>query len=439
MKPIILFLLIIAFPFRFLAQQDVSLANLDSAFAYADKNSSVSKTGAEQLILARYQKLASVVNIINLRSPIAFNLTNNTQLPVSFIPSNLLGGPPGSFREITLGQEYVSNFNITPQIDIINPGAWSRVRSADLNVALTQETILLNKKNLFESIAACWFNILSIQEQIAITHQNTLATDTLLQIVSDKYAQGLVRRQDVNDASVSKINLEDKEKQLLLSLDEQYTSLKILCDIPLSAHVVLGSELNYNSSWNAAPSVNSQLLFKSAVLQTEIARADLRTNRLLNMPVLSLLYSNSTYQNSNDRFFDTNPNTKWLNAVYFGAKITVNLPDVNQIVLARNSKINYEIARINMDHNKLQNDGNNTQLLSDYEKGVSQLNAAKLVWQLKAENYRMARDQYTQQVLPFDKLLLAFTDMESTRLSYSSAMANLLYLQRRIDINNKLN
>jgi outer membrane protein TolC len=440
MKPYILFLLsMVALPYSSNGQKELVLTHLDSAFAYADKNSSVSKTGAEQVLLARYQKLAAVVNIINLRSPVAFNLTNNTQLPVSFIPSSLLGGPPGTFKEITLGQEYVSNFSVTPQIDIINLGAWSRVRSADLNESLTLENNLLSKKSLFEAIAASWYNILSLREQIEITNKNLFANDTLLQIVTDKYTQGLVRHQDVNDATVSKITLLDKIQQLEYSLEQQVTNLKILCDIPSATQLTVADELSYAPSISATPQVNSQLLFKSAVLQSELARADLRTNRLLNMPVVSLLYSHSTYQNSNNRFFDTAPHVDWLNSTFFGAKITLNLPDVNQIVLARNSKINYETALINREHSKLQNEGNNSQLLLDYEKAVSQLNAAKQIWQLKEENYRQAKNQYSESVLPFDKLLLAFTDMESTRLNYSSAMANLLFLNSKIDIGNRIN
>jgi OMF family outer membrane factor len=436
----IVFLLLImtALSFRAQAQKELPFTNLDSVFAYADKNSSVSRSGSEQVILARYEKLAALVNIVNIRSPLSFNLTNNTTLPVSFIPSELLGGKPGTFKQITLGQEYVGNLSYVPQIDLINAGAWSRVKSASLNQELTTEVNQLNKKTLYESIAACYYNILSLQEQIQLAGDNLAAADTLLMIVSDKYAQGLVRRQDVNDASVNKINLADRRKQLALNLEQQYNSLKILCDIPQDRIVSLSGRMNYLVSLDAAIQANSQLQFRSAVLQSEMAKADLRTSRLANLPVISLIYSHSYYQNSNTGFFDTSPNNKWLTSVYFGAKITLPLPDVNQIVQASNSKINYRIAEINLEHSKLQNDLSNAQLQIDYGKAVSQLNAAKQVFLLKEENYKMAGDQYRQSVLPFDKLLLSFSEMLVNRLNYSSALANFLFVKSKIDINNQL-
>jgi outer membrane protein TolC len=435
---VFLFLISAALSLRASAQKDLQFSNLDSLISYADKNSAVSRTGSEQVILARYQKIAALVNVVNIRSPLSFNLTNNTTLPVSYIPGELLGGKPGTFKEITLGQEYVGNLSYVPQIDLINAGAWSRIRGAGLNQELTNEMNLINKKTLFESIAACYYNILSLQEQVKISGDNLSASDTLLMIVSDKYAQGLVRHQDVNDASVNKINLADRKKQLELNLEQQWSSLKILCDIPQAINISFTGQLNYQITLNAGITVNSQLLFKSAVLQTEIAKADLRTNRLANLPVISLIYSHSYYQNSNDRFFDNSPNNKWLTSVYFGAKITLPLPDVSQVVQASNSKINYKISEINREHSKLQNESSNIQLQLDFDKAVSQFNAAKQVFRLKEENYKMAGDQYKQSVLPFDKYLLSFSDMLTSRLNYSSALANLLFTKSKIDINNQI-
>ncbi len=435
---LILVLFSFVFSFQASAQKDLQFTCLDSVFAYAGKNSSVSKTDAQQVILARFGKLASYLNILNLRNPLTFNLTDNTALPVSFIPANLLGGPPGKFKEITLGQQYLGNFTVAPQIDIINAGAWSRIRTATLNEELTTEQNSINTKTLFESIAACYYNILSFQEQLVMIQSNLTATDTLLGIVTGKFNQGLVRQQDVNDVNVNKLSLTDKEQELELSLEQQYNSLILLCDAPAGTKLVIQEKLGYEASFPSSMTANSQLLFKASVLQTELARADMRTNRLMNSPVVSLVYANSYYQNSNDRFFDYGPGEQWLNSVYFGAKVTWNLPDVNQLVAARNSKINYSIAEINLEHNKVQDEVSNAQLQLDYQKAWSAVNSAKQIYQLKDQNYSMARNQYDQQILPFDKLLLAFNEQVNNHLNYNSALANLLYVKSKIDLNNKL-
>jgi len=421
------------------AQTEVKFTKLDSLYAYADKNSSVAKTNYQQTLLAKYQKIAALANVVNLRNPITFSLTDNTTLPVSFIPLGpLTAGKQSGFEKITLGQQYVSNFNITPQIDLINPGAWAQVKTANVNEELVATTNLLNKKSLHESIAACYYNICSFKEQVEITTKNLAATDTLVQIVRNKFAQGLVRQQDVNDATVSKLTLQDKLNQLKISLEQQYNSLKILCEMPIGTKIGIEDELNYTQQFTPDMDAGSQLQAKANILQMEYAKADLRTNRLYNLPVISLLYSNSYYQNSINQFFDGNPNNPWLNSAYFGAKVTFFLPDVNHILSSRNAKINYNTALINMNHSKLQNDISNNQLHLDYEKAYSQFLANQQISKLKEENYRMAFNQYSQSILPFDKLMIAFNDMLVSRFNYSSSLANLMYTKSKIDINNTI-
>jgi outer membrane protein TolC len=420
------------------AQKELRFNNLDSLYAFADKNSSVSKTNEQQTLLAKYQKIAALANTINLRNPVALTLTNNTQLPVSFVPAQLLGGKPGEFKQLTLGQQYVSNFSISPQIDIINPGTWAQIRSANVNMELTSVTNQLNKKQLYESIAACFYNINGFQDQESITGRNVAVADTLAQIVTNKFNQGLARQQDVNDAVVNKITLEDKLTELRINLEEQYNSLKILCDLAPSQRITLEAPLDYTQQFKLEQKVTSTLQFRSALLQEESAKADLRYNRLTNLPVLSLFYSDAYYQNSNAQFFDANPNNKWLNSTYIGAKITFSIPDVNKIVACRNSHINYQIARINVEHNRLQNDLSNEQLRLDYEKAYAQYLMTKQVYTLKDENYKMAFNQFNQAILPFDKLLTAFNDALVSRFNFSNALAALNYAKTKIEINNTL-
>ena len=438
MKTITLYLVcLVGFSLFAHAQTGMHFNQLDSLYAYADKHSSVIKNNQQQTLLAKYQKIAALANVVNLRSPVSFTPTDNTTLPVSFIPLGALtNGKQSGFEKITLGQQYVNTFNAMPQIDLINPGTWAQIKTANINEEITSVNNLLNTKSLHESIAACYFNICSFKEQVEITKKNLSATDTLLLIVTNKFGQGLVRQQDVNDATINKLTLQDKLNQLQISLEQQYNSLKILCDIPMKTNLVIDDELNYNQSYTADMDAGSQLQVQANILQTEYAKADLRANRLANLPVVSLLYSRSYYQNSVKQFFDPDPNNPWLNSAYIGAKVTFNIPDVNHILSSRNAKITYNTALINLDHSKLQNDIANNQLHLDYEKAYSQFVANKQIFKLKEENYNMASNQYSQAILSFNNLLMAFNDMLISRFNYSSALANLLYTKSKIDINN---
>ena len=421
------------------AQKELKFSSLESLYAFAEQNSSVIKNNEQQVLLAKYQKIAAITNLFNFTNKVALSLNDNNQLPVSFVPAQLLGGTPGTFKELTMGQKYVSNLSFNPQIDIINPASYSKLKSANISEKLTNTTNLINKESLFESIAACYYNISSFQEQIELTNQNLLATDTLLTIVKDKYALGLVRQQDVNDATVNKLSLQDKLNQLQASLEQQYNSLKILCDIPQNDKLIIIEKLNYNQKFTTDLKVMADLHYKTSLLENQSAKADLQFNKLSNLPVLSVFYNYTYYQNSNKQFFDENINSsKWLNSGYLGLKLSFSLPDVNKIVQVYNSKINYNISLIKLEHSKTQNDLNNQQIQLDYQKAFSQYLTTQQIATLKEQNYRMAFNQYEQSILPFDKLLTAFSDMLLSRLNYSSALASLLYTKSKIDLNNNI-
>ncbi len=421
------------------AQQEFNFNTLDSLFSFAENNSSVIKTNEQQVILTKYEKIAAITNAINLRNPISASITDNNELPVNFIPAQLLGGPAGTFKEITLGQKYVSNFNLAPQIDIISPAAWVKIKSADIDQELTNTNNLINKETLFESIAACFFNIITLKEQIEFTNRNLASSDSILMVVQQKYDLGQVRQQDVNDAKTDQLTLKDKLKQLQVTLDQQNNSLKILLDVPITDKVTIGCTMNYNQIFQSDLPVTTDLHYKVFQLEAESIKEDLKFNWLSNLPVVSLFYSYSYYQNSNNRFFDLNVgNSKWLSAGFIGVKLTFSFPDLNRMVLIANSKINYNISRINRDHNKNQNELSNNQLQLDYQKAYSQYVTSQQISLLKEQNYRLSFSQYQQDILSMDKLLTSLDDMLISRQNYSSSTANLLYTKTKIELNNTI-
>jgi len=416
------------------AQTELRFSSLDSLLNYAEQNSITIKTTEQQALLAKWQKVSAQAGLVNFRMPTNLNLTNNIELPVSFMPGEAFGGAPGTFKEVTMGQQYIGNLNIAPQIDIINPAAWAKLQSASKNSELTTVNNLLAKKLLFESISATYHNIVSLQEQIELTKKSLLIADTLFINMENKYSEGIVRQQDLNDAKINKLILVDKLKQLEVSLQQQYLSLKILCDIPENITILVDETVDYNQNIAVGLEVDNQLVYKSSLLKYDIAKADLKANHLMQLPTLSFVYYDTWQQNSNNMFFDKD--AQWLNSQYIGLKLSLPFPDVNRFTQTKISKVNSTIALQNAEHTKLQNDNNNRQLVLDYEKAFSQFTTAKQIYELKAQNYHLAMNQFNMDILSSDKLLIAFNDLIVSRLNYSSALANLLYLKSKIDINN---
>jgi outer membrane protein len=434
MKKLFLF----AFLSATILKGQITFNSLDSVFAFAERTSVTVKTATQQSLLAKWTKVAAIANTINFRNPLSFSLTDNTQLPVSFIPASVFGGRPGDLRAVTLGQQYVGNFNFNPQIDIINPYNLAKVKSSSLNKELTEVNNLLNKKNLFESIAAAFYNILAFQEQIRITKQNLSAADTLVFIAKNKYSQGIIREQDVNNLIVNQLNVKDKLNQLNISLEQQFNSLKVLCDISPLTKINIVEPADYQIlSYSSELKASSALQLKSSVLQSEFMHSELRANRFSVFPTLSAVYYNAWQQNSNTGFFDSK--STWYQSQYIGLRLSVPFPpDVNKLSQNYTSKINFRIAELNAEHTKLQNDLNNQSLNLDYDKNFSSYTISKQVYELKNDNYNKSINLYKEGIISTDILLTAFTDMLVSRLNYISAKAAFEFSKSKININNTI-
>ena len=323
----------------FTVNAQISFNSLDSLLSYAEKNSTTIKTNSQQSLMAKWTKVAALANTVNFKSPITFSATDNLKLPVSFLPAEAFGGPAGTFRQVTLGQEYVSNFNFNPQIDIINPYNWAKVKSASVSKELTEVNNLLNKKTLYENIAAAYYNSVALQEQITLTEKSSAASDSIQKIAQNKFELGLIREQDINNAMVNTLNVQDKLSQLKTLHAQQINTLKILCDISSGTAITLQNQSKLELQDATQKSV-SNLNSRYSDLQNQFAKSELRANRMSMMPVLSAFYYQGWQQNSNTSFFDSK--STWIQSNYIGLRLTIPFPpDVSKLSQSYTSKINF--------------------------------------------------------------------------------------------------
>lgn len=412
-------------------QAQLTFSSPDSLFAYAERNGNTAKVLQQQSLIAKWTKVAALANTVNFKSPLSFSATDNILLPVNFIPAEAFGGPAGSFREITLGQQYVNNFNINPQIDVINPQNWARVKSAETNQQLTEVNNAIARKALRESIAAAYFNCVSLNSQIVLAAKSLVNADSLFNIVKNKYENGIAREQDLNTARINKLSTADKEQQLNLTLQQQLNTLRILCDIPASTAITIQAPA---AEIVMARAGNSTLEARQALLQSRFMRSELSANRFAMLPVLSLVYYQGWQYNSNTAFSDNT--ARWIQSRYLGLRLTVPFPpDANRLSQSYTSKANYKISQFNAAHAQLQSELQNNNLNVEQEKARQSYETSQQVAQLRQLNYDKSLNQYKAGILPAEALITAFNELLNAQLAEASQKAAFGYASTRILIN----
>ncbi len=384
----------------------------------------------EQLRLAELTEEASWVNTVNPRIPTTASWLNNTDLPVNFIPGQVFGGPEGTFREVTFGQQYISSFTAAPQLDIVNVAKWQDIRAAKSNTKVVANEGAVNRINMLEQVNMLYCGIVQLKKQQKMLERFVGLSDSLFQIVGRKYESGLVRLQDRNDAQVNVI----QQKGILRNIEHQLNYQQSLLSALAGVTVEIESTEGLEELEIVNPAQNLTAL-NLATHKVDYAKMMYRSSQLEQLPVLSFQSSLAYQNNSNAQWMD--PASKWIYSSFVGAKLTWDLPtNAVKATNVRAKKINFKMAEILLEEEKRNTKVRNEQLMKDWENAKREVEEKVLMAQLEKDSYRQAGDQYEKEIIGLDKLILAQNKWLSAQLSVLNARINQQMYQQKIRINN---
>ncbi len=393
------------------------------------KNATVMQLNQEQLRLAELTEQASWVNTINPRIPTTASWLNNTDLPVNFIPGQVFGGPEGTFREVTFGQQYISSFTAAPQLDIVNVAKWQDIRAAKANTRVVANEGAVNRIKMLEQVNVLYCGIIQLKKQQKMLERFVGLSDSLSQIVGRKYEAGLVRLQDRNDAQVNVIQQKGLLRNIEHQLNYQQSLLSALAGVTVEIEATEG--LEELEMLKSAPNLTALNL---ATYKVDYAKMMYRSSQLEQLPVLSFQSSLAYQNNSNAQWMD--PASKWIYSSFVGAKLTWDLPtNAVKATNVRVKKINFKMAEILLEEEKRNTKVRNEQLMKDWENAKREVEEKELMAQLEKDSYRQAGDQYEKEIIGLDKLILAQNKWLSAQLSVLNARINQQMYQQKIRIN----
>lgn len=415
-------------------QEQKSFNNLEEVLSFAKEKNYKFENATIQTQLAELTKKTAWGNIFNPRIPTSIQVLDNTQLQSIFMPGQVFGQADGTYKRVTTGQQYTALFNVQPQFDIFNLGNIAQVKSAKINNELTIVQNNINEQQVYDQINAIYFNILSYQGQIEILEQNIAIADTIFQSTQNRFNESVGRKQDVNESEVNLINLQDKLQQLQFNIQIQQQSLALFFEN--SIHPVLAENVwNYENIREVSPT-NNTLKTQQAQLQLNAMNQNIKSAWTQNVPILSFISSLNWQNLSNQGFFHTNSN--WITYNYVGLKLAWDFPfTVGKLSTAKNNQFQRDLLQNEYDHSIKEAANTNNQLVLDYEKAVSQLKNLEKIALLKEDTYRKNYNQYNENILSLDKLLISHNDMLLAKINVVTALATVGFNKSKIDINNK--
>ena len=416
-------------------QELVEVNSLNQLLELVKVKNHLIKNDVKQKKLAELTYKSSKFNLFNPKIPSSIQVIDNINQQVSFLPGQIFGLPEGTFKETTIGLRYSSTINFQPQLDLINLASLTQIKSAKINLQLVENQNKINELNLFEKTNTIYFNVLSLKNQIEILKENLKTSNEILRIIKNKFNEGISRKQEVNEAEVNLITIQDKIEQLELTKEIQEQALNLILENS-STFQLTENLWNYNQSKNKL-TVENELFSENSKIQSAFLTQELKVLKFQNYPVLSFISSFNWQNLSNTYFFSQQSN--WTNFNFVGLKLSYDLPTtVNKITGIYSKKLQLEIAKENEEYAKKENENRNQQLLLEYEKSMKQKENLIKISELKKDTFDKNFNQFKENILSLDKLLLAQNEYIISKLNVIQVLANVGFYSNKIEINNSI-
>ena len=411
-----------------------TFSSLEEIIAYSEKTNLDLVVDNIRYSQARKAKNASRVEIFDPTITLPGSFTHFNELPVTLLPAEIFGGTPGTTVELRAGSPYTTEFSQNLEVQLVNPVGWADYKLAKINTELTRSSGERTRQILQESLADSYYAIVNLNKQRASTEELLKSADSVYVITQNKFEEGLVSQQDLNNAEVNRLSTEKNLKQIEYLLVDSYLTLKTLCNIPELDEVVI----DHNES--ALPERQSVALNKLDVriqlLNQDFARQNYKKSKSVLLPSLSFFAGNS-YQLNNTSFQPLSGN--WINSNYLGLTLSFRLPNSSTISNMQQAKLDYEIATREREKAEHAARIEQKRLENSYEEARSEREIALDINRLYTDTYEKNLNLYGQGLISVDRLLDSYDAMLNAEYAANSAAISLELAHSKILINNTFN
>ncbi|MFY7943593.1 MAG: TolC family protein, partial [Crocinitomicaceae bacterium] len=299
----------------------------------------------------------------------------------------------------------------------------------------------ISLKNLYENCALLYYNIVSLQAQFQSSVDHLENADKLYEISQNKFNAGLINQQDLNESILHRKSLGENVKQIQFAIEQQYLTLKILCDIPedFSFRIDEAEPKNEALLSNLTSQINTnQLALNYALTNERLMRSNYNKSRLAFTPTFSAFASHQEQQfNTKSGLFD--PNVKWIPSNYVGLRLNLRIPSAMEVSQSSKVKYDYLLSKNTVKKEQSQQQYHKNQLSIETQKQISQRDSNKEIFLIRKTNYEKNLANYEKGIISIETLIKSMNEMISSQFNFISSQKMVEMMYAKINLNNKIN
>lgn len=225
------------------AQEDSLSFSLEKATQFAMANSYVLQNTSQDIVLAQKKVWETVTTGLPQVSGSAnYNMFLN--LPVSLLPGEFFGEPPGTYIPVKFGQDFNSDFGLTVSQLIFDGSYIVGVGASQLYLSLAEQANEKVEIDIRDAVSQAYYMVLISERYKVVMKENLENTQKLYEETKIYFENGFREEQDVDQL---RILLKNAENEVLRSEREISISkivLKYAMGYDLETEIQLTDNLN---------------------------------------------------------------------------------------------------------------------------------------------------------------------------------------------------
>lgn len=424
--------------------QDSYTFSLDEAIAFALENNYTVKNAKLDIDAAEKQKWETTsIGLPQIDGKIDYQ--NWLKQQVTFIPSEITGGPAGEFTPVIFGTKQNMNATVTMNQLIFDGSYLVGLQSAETFLKISNLAKEKTDQTIREAVINAYGNVLLAQETLKILNKNKGVLEKNLNETRILLQNGFVEEQDFQQQQITLLNINnDINRSTRLQVIAKQ-GLNLTLGIPIETPVALTENLENL----ALKSTDLQMLYEELDLQNhidfKIADNQVLADELLvkyekskNIPSINAFVNYSTFQYANNLIFFENPEDNWFRSSLFGVSMTI--PVFSS--LQRNARTQQAKISLMQSEIKKQEISENLKLQvstakNKYQFALDQFKTSK-------ENLSLAESIAEKEQVKFFEGLSSSIDLTNTQNQLFGSQQNYIQsiieiIQSKVELENALN
>ena len=355
--------------------------------------------------------------------------TYNAEVPVSLVPGEFFGQPPGSFIPLKFGVKYAATGGLSLDQLLFDGQVFVGLQARQTALDFRQKNVEVTEEMIKANIAKIYYQLVVSKTAIQLFDDNIERLDKLLHDTKEIYKNGFAEKIDIDKVSVQLANVQTDKVKTVTQAANGYLGLKLLMGMPIKDSLVLTDSVSYDKLREGLVDgsnfqYSDRKEYEYADLGIKLGQYNIKRYKLSQIPTLSLNgYYNYNAQRNEFTFLKTGVNYPW----YSVSAINLNLKI--PIFHGFSTKAKIETAKLQLQQSI--NDRENLKLSIDEEIETAKNNfsAAIATVDFQKQNMGLAENVYEQTRKKYEagtgsqeEINTAETDLRTAQSNYVNSI-----------------